>query len=50
LEKANVAELLIETLKHTDDLNLILSILQFGIAYLLGGNTQCQNSLLSKVK
>lgn len=46
LKNSNVAELLVETLKHTEDLNLILGILQFGIGYLLGGNTECQNSLL----
>lgn len=46
LKNSNVAELLTETLKHTEDLNLILGILQFGIGYLLGGNTECQNSLL----
>lgn len=49
LKDSNVAELLSETLKHTEDLELILSILQFGIGYLIGGNTECQNSLLDKV-
>jgi len=45
-----VAELLIETLKNTDDLILTMSILEFGIAYLLNGNKECQNSILELVK
>lgn len=49
LKEANVSELLIETLKTTDDIELVLIALQFGIAYLLGGNTECQNSILSKL-
>jgi hypothetical protein len=45
-----VAELLIETLKNATDLKLIFSILQFGISFLLGGNTVCQNAILERVK
>lgn len=50
MAESNVAELLIETLKNATDLKLIFSILQFGIAFLLGGNTICQNAILEKLK
>ena len=46
LADSNVSELIIETLKGAEDLPLISSILQFGIAYSLGGNKKCQNSIL----
>jgi hypothetical protein len=50
LADSNVSELIIETLKNTSDLELISIILQFGIAFTLGGNTKCQNSILERLK
>jgi len=38
LNKANVAELIIETLKYSEDINLSAHVLLFGIGYLIGGN------------
>ena len=37
-------------MKGAEDLQLISSILQFGIAYTIGGNKKCQNSILEKLK
>jgi hypothetical protein len=37
-------------LKNTDDINLSSHVLLFGIGYLIGGNTQCQNSILIKLR
>ena len=50
LADSNVAELIIQSLAIATDLPLISSILQFGIAFTLGGNTICQNAILQKVK
>ena len=46
---SNVSELIIQTLKRAEDLELISSILQFGIAFSIGGNKKSQNSLLEKL-
>jgi len=45
-----VAGLIIENLKSSDDIYLSAHVLLFGIAYLIGGNQQCQNSILVKLK
>jgi hypothetical protein len=50
LADSNVAELIIQTLKNATDLKLICSILQFGIALTLDGNSKCQNAILNKLK
>jgi hypothetical protein len=50
LSHADVAGLIIENLKTSEDIYLSAHVLLFGIAYLLGGNQECQNSILRKLK
>lgn len=41
-----MASLIIENLKSSEDIYLSAQVLLFGIAYLIGGNQKCQNSIL----
>ncbi len=47
---ADVAGLIIENLKSSEDIYLSAQVLLFGIAYLIGGNQRCQNSILKELK
>ena len=44
-----MAELIIESLKHAEDLELYASIFRFCIAYLLGGYKDSQDSIYQKL-
>lgn len=50
LSGADVAGLIIENLKSSDDIYLSAHVLLFGIAYLIGGNKTCQTSILQQLK
>ncbi len=50
LSGADVAGLIIENLKSSDDIYLSAHVLLFGIAYLIGGNNVCQTSILEKLR
>ncbi len=45
-----MAGLIIENLKTSDDIYLSAHVLLFGIAYLIGGSTVCQTSILEKLR
>lgn len=50
LVESDVAELIIESLKNAEDIELYNSILKFSIAYLLGGYKNSQESIYKKLK
>ena len=49
LVNSKVAELIIESLKHAEDLELYSAIFRFCIAYLLGGYKDSQDSIYAKL-
>lgn len=50
LVQSKVAELIIESLKNAEDIELYNAILKFSIAYLLGGYKKSQDSIYEKLK
>jgi hypothetical protein len=50
LVESSVAELIIESLKNAEDIELYDAILKFSIAYVLGGYKGSQDSIYQKLK
>lgn len=50
LVQSSVAQLIIESLKNAEDIELYSAILKFSIAYLLGGYRNSQDSIYQKLK
>lgn len=50
LNQSGIPELLIESLSYHEDLELDNEIILFGISFILGGNKDCQDSILRMLK